>query len=197
MGKDSTRPSRWRSSGMWATPSSVMVRGVALVTSWPRMRTEPPVAGRSPVSTSTSSVWPLPWTPATPSTSPARTNRSTPRRTGWWRWSPRPSGPVTSSTTSAGDAGPLSTISVTSRPTIISASSSSEVSAGVVSPVTRPLRRTMTRSAMVITSLSLWVIKMIDLPWSTSPRMISNSSSVSWGVSTAVGSSRIRISASR
>jgi len=50
---------------------------------------------------------------------------------------------------------------------------------------------------MVITSFSLWLIKMIDLPSASSERMISNSSSVSWGVRTAVGSSRIRISAWR
>ena len=79
----------------------------------------------------------------------------------------------------------------------MAASLCSSVSAGRAAPTTRPSRRTVIRSAMASTSLSLWVIKMMDLPCATSPRMILNSSSTSWGVSTAVGSSKIRISALR
>ncbi len=63
--------------------------------------------------------------------------------------------------------------------------------------VTLPPRSTITRSAKAITSSSLWVIKMTDLPSSTIWRRVVAISSASWGVSTAVGSSRIRISAPR
>ena len=46
------------------------------------------------------------------------------------------------------------------------------------------------RSATARTSRSLWVMKTIDVPSSRSWRMIAMSSSVSCGVSTAVGSSK-------
>ncbi len=49
-------------------------------------------------------------------------------------------------------------------------------------------------SATSRTSLSLWVMKMIVVPVAVSDRMIPNSSSVSNGVSTALGSSRTRMS---
>ena len=60
-----------------------------------------------------------------------------------------------------------------------------------------PRRSTVIRSEMASTSPSLWVMKMIDLPSACSERMIANSSPASCGVSTAVGSSRMRISAPR
>ena len=63
--------------------------------------------------------------------------------------------------------------------------------------LTRPLRSTVIRSATASTSRSLWVMKMIDLPWSTRLRTTAKKSSTSPGVSTAVGSSRIRMSARR
>ena len=53
------------------------------------------------------------------------------------------------------------------------------------------------RSAISSTSFSLWLMKMIDFPSALRLRMIPNSSSASCGVSTAVGSSRMRISAPR
>ena len=55
----------------------------------------------------------------------------------------------------------------------------------------------VTRSETAIISLSLWVMNRMDLPSLAKPRMISMSSSISWGVRTAVGSSKIRISLSR
>ena len=64
-------------------------------------------------------------------------------------------------------------------------------------PIYLPLRRTVQRSATAMISLSLWVIKRMDLPSFLNPRMISISSSISCGVSTAVGSSKMRISLSR
>ena len=56
-----------------------------------------------------------------------------------------------------------------------------------------PRRSTVIRSAISSTSLSLWVMKMIDFPSAFSRSMIAKSSAASCGVSTAVGSSRIRI----
>ena len=145
---------------------------------------------------STSSVWPFPWTPATQTISPARTANETPSTATWSR-SSRTTSPSTSSTGSPGRAGGFSTTSRTARPTIIEASSSSVVSPGVVVPTTRPRRRTVMRSATARTSLSLWVMKMMERPEALSWRITSKRSSVSWGVSTAVGSSRIRTLASR
>src|SRR5574337_746439 len=58
-------------------------------------------------------------------------------------------------------------------------------------------RITVTRSATARISSSLWVIKMIDLPSLTSVFKIAINSSISAGVSTAVGSSKIMISAPR
>ena len=91
----------------------------------------------------------------------------------------------------------LSSRNSTGRPTIISASSSFEVCAGVVSPTTLPRRRTVIRSAISSTSSSLWLMNTMVLPDSRNRRRLPNSSGVSCGVSTAVGSSRIRISTPR
>ena len=103
--------------------------------------------------------------------------------------------PATSSTTSPGLAACLLTRSCTFRPTI-SAASSSSVADGGFSPTTAPRRSTVIVSAMAWTSLSLCEMKTMDLPPSFSCLMIRNRSSVSAGVSTAVGSSRISTVAS-
>ena len=86
---------------------------------------------------------------------------------------------------------------VTSRPTIERASPFSVApSRGIVS-ITLPRRRTVIRSAISSTSFSLWLMKMIEIPSCVSVRMIWKSSRASCGVSTAVGSSRITMSALR
>ena len=51
------------------------------------------------------------------------------------------------------------------------------------------------RSATCMTSPSLWVMMRTDLPSLAIWRRASNRASASWGVSTAVGSSKIRTSA--
>ena len=99
--------------------------------------------------------------------------------------------------TSPGWAGPFSTAKLTLRPTIMRESSSLVVSATWTVPMPLPLRRTVQRSATAMISLSLWVMNRMLFPSAFSPRMISISSSISWGVSTAVGSSKMRISFSR
>ena len=60
-----------------------------------------------------------------------------------------------------------------------------------------PRRRTVIRSAICSTSLSLCVMKITDMPSFVSDSRMPKSSSVSCGVKTAVGSSRIRTSAPR
>ncbi len=141
-----------------------------------------------------SSVWPLPWTPAMQTTSPLRTSRSTLSTTAW-PVSERTVRPRTSRTTSFGAAAALSTFRLTARPTIMVASSVSE-SVGSAEPTTLPRRMTVIRSATALISRSLWLIITTERPLALSWRMISSSSSVSCGVSTAVGSSRMRIWAS-
>ena len=175
-------------------PAWSRARVEAWLRSVPSSRTEP-VAGRRPISASHSSVWPFPWTPATPRISPARTWKDTPR-TDCSPRSPATLRSCTSSTTSPGLAGSLLTRSWTDRPTINDASSVVVVVGGR-SPTTFPRLMTVMVSAIALTSLSLCEMKMIDRPPSRSSRMIRNRSSVSPGVSTAVGSSRTRTLASR
>ena len=140
------------------------------------------------MSASQSSVCPLPCTPAMPRISPALTWNDSP-----FTGRPPESATVrsaTSSTTSPGRAGCLLTRSCTSLPTIRFARSSS-VTGGVRWPTVLPRRSTVMVSAIAWTSLSLWEMKMTEVPVPVSWRMIRNSSSVSAGVSTAVGSSRM------
>ena len=143
------------------------------------------------MTTSASSVWPLPCTPATPRISPLRTSSPTCARSG----APVGERSETSSSarpTSPGAAGSFSTRSMTGRPTIIVASSSRLESAEAC-PTTLPRRMTVISSATAWTSRSLWVMKTMEVPAAASSFMTCMSSSVSCGVSTAVGSSRTRI----
>ena len=64
-------------------------------------------------------------------------------------------------------------------------------------PMYLPLRSTEQRSATAMISASLWEMNSMLLPSAARFFMICISSSISWGVSTAVGSSKIRISLSR
>src|SRR5712692_8398768 len=80
--KWSTRPTPRRSSGIWPTPASLSPRASAAVTSCSPSSTRPPVARRVPASTSTSSLWPLPSTPAIPRISPWRSSNEMPRSAG-------------------------------------------------------------------------------------------------------------------
>ena len=80
-GRSSTRLA-WRSSGMRPTPAAMTVCGSAPASSAPSTRMLPAITPRMPPSTSASSVWPLPETPATPTISPAWTSRLTSWRAG-------------------------------------------------------------------------------------------------------------------
>ncbi len=59
----------------------------------------------------------------------------------------------------------------------------------------RPPRITVTRSAKRFTSLILWVTRITAAPWRANARTVSSRRSASPSVSTAVGSSRIRMRA--
>ncbi|CAB4556961.1 unannotated protein [freshwater metagenome] len=83
----------------------------------------------------------------------------------------------------------FSTFRPTSRPTIMLASSLVGAD-GLACPTTLPCRITVIRSATALTSRNLWVINTIDVPDFARPRIMVINSSVSWGVKTAVGSSR-------
>ena len=103
----------------------------------------------------------------------------------------------TFSTVSPGVLSAFSTWKLTLRPTIMADSSSMVVFFVSTVPMYLPLRSTVQRSDTAIISASLWEMNRIDLPSAARLRMICISSSISWGVSTAVGSSKIRISLSR
>ncbi len=102
----------------------------------------------------------------------------------------------TTSAASPGVAGSFCTVSDTLRPTMRDASSAL-LAVGSASPTTLPSRITVMRSATSRTSRSLWVMKTMPVPASRSCFMMTMSSSVSCGVSTAVGSSNTSTSASR
>ena len=191
----STRPRVMRSSGTWPTPADRKAAAFPL-RGLPSLNSSIWSGRRRPVRTSMSSVWPLPSMPAMPRISPLRRERHTSRRRG----TPRSvrERPRTEKFSSPTCSARRVTESSTSRPTIICASSFMVVPAtGTPLSIILPWRSTDTRSAISMVSLSLWVMIMMLLPAALSCRMTRKRSSTSWGVSTAVGSSRISRSAPR
>ena len=188
-------PSTVRSSGTKPTPALS-----TSLTLWPRSsspssRIDPSQRSCRPRMASVSSVWPLPWTPATARISPRAMSKVMPSTTCW------PVGAMTVrsltlNVVSCGLAGALSRVRLTARPTIMEASSVVDAP-GSALPTTLPRRMTVMVSDTAFTSRSLCEMKTIEVPLLFSWRMMSRSSSVSWGVSTAVGSSRMSTLASR
>ena len=154
----------------------------------------PPSVFCKPAIASSNSLCPLPAIPAIPSISPERavndtlSSAFTPSRFTTVR-----SLTARRSTLSTGTE--RSILRSIFLPTIISVSSFSLVSAVLTVATCSPLRSTATLSDIAMTSLSLWVIIIKDLPSAFIARMTEKSFSVSCGVSTAVGSSRMRMSA--
>ena len=145
---------------------------------------------------SRSSRWPFPAMPAMPRISPPCSVRLRFESTG----TPSAFTQVTFSRRSR--LGPFkgaarSMPSFTFSPTIISVSRVTSAFAVSTAPIYCPFRSTATRSESASTSVSLCVMIRIDLPSSRIFRRIAKRRSVSCGVSTAVGSSRIRMSAPR
>ena len=190
-----TSPSVERSSGTKPTPLARISRVRSPTSSCPSRRAEPLTCSSSPTRAWVSSVCPLPCTPATARISPGATSKST-LSSSTTPLSPTTVSPRTSSAVPVVWAVSLATVRETSRPTIRAASSSVDVS-GPTWPTTSPRRITVITSDTARTSRSLWEMNTMDVPLSRSCRMISSSSSVSRGVSTAVGSSRINTLASR
>ena len=181
---------------MCPRPVSSISFAFSPVTSSPAIVIVPAFDFRSPAIASISSVCPFPSTPAIPTISPPRTSNETPRTFSISRSSSTRRS-ATSSSGFVGCGGPLSTRSSTSRPTIRRARLSSVAPAAGSVSIFLPRRSTVIREAISVTSFSLWLMKMIDLPCSIRLPTIPNSSCASWGVSTAVGSSRTRMSAPR
>ena len=177
-GAPSTRPLFCLSSGICPRPLSFLSLMEREVMSSPLKRTEPDSIFLSPVMASTSSVWPLPSTPAMPTISPlliAREKSFTPRT------------PLlfltlrsfTSSITSPGSLFSFSTTKDTGRPTIIAAISWAEVDATSTSPMNLPRLMTVHLFAVRLISSSLWVMRIMLLPSFARFFMISISSSIS------------------
>ena len=154
------------------------------------------VATCTPRMHSRSSVWPLPSTPAMPTISPRRASRHTSSR-----MARLPSRNVRLDTTSAFSSRTVDAPVVglgNSLPTISSANwRAVTVDGSCTSATVLPWRMTVMASATDSTSSSLWEMKMTVDPLATSSRREANSSSTSWGTSTAVGSSRMMIRAPR
>ena len=188
------RPTSRRSSGIRARPCSTRRAGSA-DSAAPRNCTRPALAARVPLSSSARATWPLPETPAMATTSPPRSSSDTPSRRS------RPSAVVLtrSSTHSAWPTAPAGWRpgSSIARPTIHSASCSCVTAPAAACATSLPARSTAMRCDTRSTSASLWLMKMIDSPCATIWAKVSNKPSLSCGVSTAVGSSRIRMRAPR
>lgn len=147
-------------------------------------RASVPVCARMPASTSTSWACPLPSIPATPTISLAPiakvASRNPPSVVPIARATNRSR---TAARSRAGSAG-------SSPPTIARASTSVVVCAASARSVTRPARKTVTRSACAKTSARLCVMMRIAVPARASARNVAKSVSASPGERAAVGSSR-------
>ena len=164
--------------------------------SFPFKMTFPSAIFIRPAIASAISTCPFPATPAIAKTSPPRTEKLTffttekPSRFFTVRF-------CTSKTVLPNFGSAFSTVKFTSRPTMRFAIVFVLVSATSKTSMSFPLFKIAQRSATCLISSSLWVIRIIVFPLSLSPRIISKRKLISCGVSTAVGSSKIRISASR
>ena len=194
MNRFGTTPNLMRSSGTWAIPVAFIRRPELPPIPVPSILIEPLSMGRSPVIASISSFCPLPETPAIPKISFWCIERET------CRTAKSPRSPLTAMFLTSITAAPLFIaflwrLKRISRPTIIRARAGLSTCSVTVSPTTSPFLSTTTRSQMPRISSSLWLIKITEcLSWAILRRIV-KSSSDSWGVSTLVGSSRIRRSA--
>ena len=197
-GKSPTTPAARRSSGMRATPNAVscaaaFFAGHAL----PPNVICPALKASKPHSTSASAPWPLPDIPAMAVICPERNCRLTPRI--WWRAELPALAPSSSHTTAPVCRSLLRFVvgTLMSRPTMATASCCWVVVFVSTIATSLPDRSTATRWHTRSTSPSLWLMKTTLKPLSTIFCSVANSWSLSCGVRTAVGSSRIRIFAPR
>ena len=164
--------------------------------SFPFRMTFPSEIFTSPAIASAISICPFPATPAIAKISPLRMEKLTflttekPSRFFTVRF-------CTSRTVFPYFGSGFSTVKFTSRPTIRFAMVFAEVSLTSNISISFPLFKIAQRSATCLISESLCVIRIMVFPLSRSPRIISKRKLISCGVKTAVGSSKMRISASR
>ena len=191
-GSDGTAPRPKRSSGTKCRPILRRRAGLNLPAFWP-LSTIAPLAARvlSPDSAYKSSFWPLPDTPAMPTTSPVRTCRATCRKsTPNWSSLSR-SSCFTSSTMSPVLTGRCSSAGG-SAPIIRRLSEAFDSWRGSQSPDTLPARKTVQAVQSARISCNLWLMYKMLQPCAASLRSVTNRFSTACGVSTDVGSSRIR-----
>ena len=132
-----------------------------------------------------------------PTISPARTVRSTPC-SAWRPRSSRHPRPTTSNFGPPATTGGGRPLMTGDEPTMSPASAEESVSdTGSEAATVSPPRSTVASSQKPVTSCSLWLMKTTVRSSSAMCRRMRPSSSASPGVSTAVGSSRIRMRASR
>ena len=151
---------------------------------------------KSPAIPSHSSFCPLPATPATPSISPPRSAKLTFEIASFFSLSSIVT-PVIRKSSLPSCASSLLSASSTFFPTIISISVPVSALAVSTVPIVLPFRKTVTLSLISITSFSLCVMIITLVPAAFRFLIIANSLSISLGVSTAVGSSKISILAPR
>ena len=196
-GSGPSRPAPSRSSGTCATPCRRSARAPVPVTGRPATSIRPLAASSVPPITSASSRWPLPETPTMPRISPPRSSSET------WRSGIGCSGErrvLTPSSASSTGPGAISARAggVSSWPHIsIARRRAVMLSSLAAAATTAPWRITTRRSVIARTSPSLWLMKITPKPCAASARIAANRPSVSCGVSTEVGSSRISTRAPR
>ena len=195
---------------MRATPAATQARGWA-GSGRPATCTVPASAAIRPCSRSAKVCWPLPATPAIATTSPGSSARFTssscgqapvpctvtPRSSQTGLQTDLQTGWQTGSPAEAAAARGTRSTRCTARPTIACASCALLAPAAGSCATSLPARSTAMRWLTRSTSSSLWLMKMIASPCATSWPSVANSDSLSCGVSTAVGSSRIRMRAPR
>ena len=152
----------------------------------------------SPTSAPANSVCPFPSIPAIQTISPALTENDTLLTTDFFVLLSITDNSFTVKISCPNFCSGLSGTRVTLRPTMSSDKYSLVIFGSLSStvPTLFPCHRTVHLSAIAMISLSLWEIKIMDLPSLTKFRIVCMRSSISCGVSTAVGSSKIRISLS-
>ena len=190
------RPSALRSSGQNAIPRRSDRPGERLVTGTPPTLRRPESDRTAPKISLATSVRPDPSNPASPTTSPARMERS---NGSIRRRRPTPSATRIGCPLAAGAvAAARSSVRSSSRPSMSEISFSGGRSAVAADPTRRPLRKTEMRSAIWYTWSMKCVMKTIAIPRRLKSRMMRKSSSVSFASRLAVGSSstRTRVSSS-
>ncbi len=160
----SSSPRCCLSAGTCPTLASRKARGAAPASCRPSTSTLPASGRRRPVSTSTSSAWPLPSTPAIARISPASSSKPTSASAG----RPRSFEALRPETFTSGapafSLGGTRIISATSRPTISAESCAALVWLASTVATSRPRRITPMRWATPSTSRSLWEMKTTVLP---------------------------------